>query len=60
MIKEDFSDSVLFPKMMGVSPAKAVEESGHSTEQSSGRYNEYIAEFCEADNTLLETKTQVK
>ena len=49
-----------FLKVMGVIPAKAVEQSGHSTEQSSGWYNELIAEFIEADNTLLEIKAQIK
>ena len=45
---------------MDVISAKAAEQCGHSTEQPLGRYNEYIAEFSEADNTLLEIKTQIK
>ena len=41
---------------MDVVVAKAAEQCGHSTEQPLGRYNEYIAEFSEADNALLKIK----
>ena len=46
--------------MTGVISSKVVEQSGHSIEQSSGSHNEYIVEFSEADNPLLETKPQIK
>jgi integrase len=44
---------------MGVVPAKAAKQLGHSAEQFLGRYSEYIEEFSEADTALLESKTQI-